>query len=54
MSRVIQDIKLYPFQQYTIDRFHDVRSVLIGDDMGLGKQFRLWLWTLSVVSGSLS
>ena len=31
--RVIQEIKLYPFQQYTIDRFHDVRSVLIGDDM---------------------
>lgn len=32
-----EDIKLYPFQQYTLDRFHDVRSVLIGDDMGLGK-----------------
>lgn len=33
-----EDIKLYPFQQYTLDRFHDVRSVLIGDDMGLGKR----------------
>lgn len=37
-----QEIKLFPFQQYTLDRFHDVRSVLIGDDMGLGKQSRLW------------
>lgn len=32
-----EELKLYPFQQYTLDRFHDVRSVLIGDDMGLGK-----------------
>lgn len=35
--RAIEEIKLYPFQQYTLDRFHDVRSVLVGDDMGLGK-----------------
>lgn len=31
------EVKLYPFQQYTVDRFREVRSVLIGDDMGLGK-----------------
>ena len=55
------EIKLYPFQQYTLDRFHDVRSVLIGDEVEPGKLYGLpiesfvrkialsemgcWIWT---------
>lgn len=30
-------LKLYPFQEYTVNQFKDVRCVLLGDDMGLGK-----------------
>lgn len=30
-------LKLYPFQQYVVDRFKEIRSVLIGDEMGIGK-----------------
>ena len=29
--------ELYPFQQYTVDRFKEIRSVLIGDEVGTGK-----------------
>jgi SNF2 family DNA or RNA helicase len=30
-------LELYPFQQYTVDNFRNVRCILLGDDMGLGK-----------------